>query len=224
MSDHEHDDHAGAHEVDNMPSGKLFNLLFGLSALTLAACIGVVQLFHQQTASIEAQRAKKESFQLTEYKEEMEAIQAEWSVVTINDDDGLTEAQGGKGPHEARRYQMPLSEARKRVLDAPDKSLKAGRRYRGWTNPDADAPKPSVKPRGAAGRPTPQIRRPAGAGAPTKGLPPGVVVPPRGAPAQPKGAAPAPKPTPAQAPPKPAPKPTPAPAQPKPAAPAPTPN
>ena len=67
-----HDDHGGAgHEVDKMPSGRLFNLLFGLSALTLVACIGVVQLFYRQVDTIRDTRDTKVSFQLAEYRQQM---------------------------------------------------------------------------------------------------------------------------------------------------------
>lgn len=166
MSDHDHDHESGAHEVDNMPSRRLFNLLFGLSGLTLLACIGVVQLFNQQVAEITEERATKTSFQLQEYRDEMTAIKAGGRLV-IDDDDGLTEKQGGLGPHEAPRNQMSLSEARRRVLEEPAKLLKADKPYRGWTNPDPQAAQkplvPGVLPRGAGGRPTPGAVRPGGA-------------------------------------------------------------
>jgi hypothetical protein len=154
MSDHDqtnggHDDHAhggGGHEVDKMPSGRLFNLLFGLSGLTLVACIGVVQLFYRQVDSIRDTRDTRESFQLAEYRHEMDEIKG-GRVLEISDDDGVPAAEGGRGVFEAIRYQMPLAEARKRVLEQPQQLLKAGRPYRGWRNPDANAPKP-VAPTG----------------------------------------------------------------------------
>jgi hypothetical protein len=207
VSDQEHDEHeTGAHEVDKMPSRRLFNLLFGLSALTLAACIGVVQLFNRQVDSILDTRATKVSFQLSDYRQEMVEIESNWGVLVIDDDDGVAGDQGGKGPHEDRRYQMPLAEARKRVLAEPEKWLKAGPAYRGWTNPDPKAPAPSVMP----GRPMPRrggapmpgmVPAPGGARppgvmpmpAPGGAVPPGVVPTPGqpqpGAPAQPGGAA-----------------------------------
>ncbi len=212
MSDHDHDHDQGAHEVDNMPSQRLFKLLFGLSGLTLLACIGVVQLFNQQVNSIQATRATKVSFQLAEYQQEMEAITSDWGVVVIDDDDGVTAKLGGKGPHESKRYHMPLSEARKRVLDDPKTALKAGRPYRGWENPDPKAPKRAARPprprpgaRGARpGRqPTPvPARRPVapGGAAAVPGRPaPGGAVPAK----PPEGKAPA-KPAEGKAPAKPA--------------------
>lgn len=149
MSDHDktngghddHDDHGGAgHEVDKMPSGRLFNLLFGLSALTLVACIGVVQLFYRQVDTIRDTRDTKLSFQLAEYRQEMDELKSGY-VVVMMDDDGVPAAEGGRGVFEARHFQMPLAEARKRVLEQPQQLLKAARPYRGWRNPDANAPK-----------------------------------------------------------------------------------
>lgn len=193
MSDHEHDEHgAGAHEVDNMPSRRLFNLLFGLSGLTLLACIGVVQLFNQQVESITDSRATKSSFQLDEYQAEMAEIEKGGRLI-INDDDGVPAGEGGKGPHEATRYQMPIADARKRMLEAPDKYLKAARPYRGWRPVDGDAGKAQPAPKGAA----PQIRRggrPSGAA--PGALPPGVRVVPGGANGRP--APPKPRPVPAK--------------------------
>jgi hypothetical protein len=149
MSDHDkthdthdgHDGHeAGGHEVDKMPSGRLFNLLFGLSALTLVACIGVVQLFYRQVDTIRDARDTKVSFQLAEYRQEMDELKG-GRVVEMTDDDGVPATEGGRGVYETRHYQMPLAEARKRVLEQPQ-LLKSSGPYRGWRNPDANAPKP----------------------------------------------------------------------------------
>jgi hypothetical protein len=155
--DQAHDDHGvGGHEVDKMPSGRLFNLLFGLSALTLVACIGVVQLFYRQVDSIRDVRDTKQSFQLAEYRQEMDDVKG-GRVLEMTDDDGVPGAEGGRGVFETKRYQMPLAEARKRVLEQPQQLLKAGRPYRGWRNPDANAPKAiaPAKPRTPA-RPVPR--------------------------------------------------------------------
>ncbi len=207
MSDHDHDHDQGAHEVDNMPSRRLFRLLFGLSGLTLLACIGVVQLFNQQVSSIRATRATQVSFQLAEYKQEMEAITSDWGVVVIDDDDGVPTKLNGKGPHEDTRYHMPLTEARKRVLDDPKTALKAARAYPNWVNVDPNAPKAKPRtrrplgPRGAKRPGRQPVRVPAqgrpGA-APGRPAPGGAAVPGRPAPGGPKpGAAPAGVPTPA---------------------------
>jgi hypothetical protein len=102
----------------------------------------VVQLFYRQVDSIRDTRDSKMSFQLAEYRKEMDELKNGWSVVEMTDDDEVPADKGGKGVHEARRYQMPLAEARKRVLEQPQQYLKASRPYRGWTSRDANAPKP----------------------------------------------------------------------------------
>jgi len=197
MSDHDHDDHdhgAAGHEIDKMPSRKLFNLLFGLSALTLVACIGVVQLFYQQVSSITDARNAKVSFKLTEYRTEMEDLRENWGPVWLTDDDGVSVKQRGKGVHEAKRFQMPLAEARKRVLESPDKFLKAAPAYRSWPNPDPKAPK--VDPRGRRPQPGARGARPTPGARPMPIKPgarpvPGIKPPAGAAPAGAKPAAPA---------------------------------
>ncbi|MEM9459906.1 MAG: hypothetical protein AAGF11_37365 [Myxococcota bacterium] len=160
--DHDHEHGDGAHEIDNMPSRRLFNILFGISALTLLACIGVVQLFYSQVKSMQGARHEKESFQLAEYRQEMKDLREQWGPVWMTDDDGVPAQERGKGVHEAQRFHMPLAEARKRVLAEPGKALKAGRAYRGWRNPDPKAPKAAAKPnpRGAARAPARGARMP----------------------------------------------------------------
>jgi hypothetical protein len=221
MSDSEHG--TGAHEIDNMPNGRLFNLLFGLSALTLLACIGVVQLFNRQLERIEDQRGEVASFQLSEYREEMGKLKGSWGVVEIVEDDGLPKADNAPanaGPELAPRYHMPLAEAKRRVLADP-KVMAAQPEYPDWkvqvwdkkpANTETEAaaaptptptmPPPTPQP---AGRPTPT---PNDGGAPAEGKAPAQPSPPADgkAPAQPSrpvdGKAPA-KPTEGKAPAKP---------------------
>jgi hypothetical protein len=205
---HAHDDHAaGGHEVDKMPSGRLFNLLFGLSALTLVACIGVVQLFYRQVDSIRDVRDTKQSFQLAEYRQEMDDVKG-GRVLEMTDDDGVPSAEGGRGVFETKRYQMPLAEARKRVLEQPQQLLKAGKRYNGWRNPDANAPKAPTGP-GKPVRPIPTRPgvdgRPAAPGGMVPVVPvqpgnPGGMVVPVPVPGQPGGEVKAPAPTEGKAP------------------------
>lgn len=204
--DDHHDDHhgVGAHEVDKMPSSRLFNLLFGLSALTLVACIGVVQLFYRQVDTIRDTRNAKTSFQLEEYRQEMEALASSWTLVEFTDDDGVPEAQGGKSVHDTRRTHMPLAEARKRVLEEPQKYLKAERpSHPRWPNPDPNAPK-VVAPTGPRPMGRAPLRIPSRPTAPT-GAAPGAKVPaggmvPTPVPTQPAGAKPTDGNAPAEAP------------------------
>ncbi|MCA9705219.1 MAG: hypothetical protein KDK70_05125, partial [Myxococcales bacterium] len=161
MSDHDHDhdhghDEGGGHEIDKMPSSKLFNLLFGLSALTLIACIGVVQLFNSQVSTMRGVRDAKVPFQLAEYRQSMGELENRWGMVLLPDDDGVPVKEGGQSVHESQRYFMPVAEARKRVLESPGQYFKATRPYPRWPNPDPNAPA-AIRPgaRGPSVRPAP---------------------------------------------------------------------
>ena len=139
--DHSHE-HEGGHEIDKMPNARLFNLLFGLSALTLLACIGVIQLFNYQVEAIEETRGEAGSFRVEAYRDEMRKQADGWGKVEVKETDTNTTTE---------RYYMPLSQAKKRVLDNPE-SLKAAPKYQGWKTSDEQAP--------AAAAPTPDAKAP----------------------------------------------------------------
>ena len=128
MSDHDHDhEHErGGHEIDKLPNARLFNLLFGLSALVLVSSIGVVQLFNMQVAGIEKARAKQISFRLQEYRDEMNRVQSSWGQATVLEENG----------QQTVLHHMPLAEARQRVLQKPE-LLGAAPKYRGWDSSGA---------------------------------------------------------------------------------------
>ena len=234
MSDAHHDDHhddghgehEGAHEIDKMPNSRLFNLLFSLSALTLLACIGVVQLFNRQVEQISDARGKDASFQLQAYRDEQAQIGGSWGRVIMLDDDGVPTDRGGTGPREAERAHMPIAEARRRVLADP-KLLAAQPKYPGWQDRDPakqpvpgqpaaapvqvrpGRPMPGAMPGGAPRGVRPQGGAPMPAERPAPGARPVPVptegkAPPKGAPAD--GKAPAEGKAPPAAPKKPAPK------------------
>jgi len=120
-AEHHHDDHAGhgdhatgAHEVDNMPSARLFNLMVGLSVLTLAACFGVVQLFNMQVESIRADRAKAGPYSRKAYEAEMRTILDGYGKTTVPD-----------GESQRTLYRIPVRRATERVLN--DASLLGGK-------------------------------------------------------------------------------------------------
>lgn len=140
--DHAHDHGAGGHEIDRMPNARLFNLLFGLSGLTLLSAIGVIQLFNIQVDALEESRAEQGSFRLASYVEEMQAIKNGSGKVTVNELDDKATVN--------TRYFMPLANAKKAVLDDPNK-LKAFGAYPGWKTSDeqAPAPAPTAPPSGA---------------------------------------------------------------------------
>jgi hypothetical protein len=132
-------EHEGGHEIDKMPNARLFNLLFGLSALTLLACIGVIQLFNYQVEAIEESRGEAGSFRVEAYRDEMRKQAEGWGKIEIKETDDNTVTE---------RFYMPLSEAKKKVLDSPE-SLKAAPTYRGWKSSDEQAPA-AAAPTGAA--------------------------------------------------------------------------
>ena len=125
-----HDEHDGGHEIDKMPNARLFNLLFGLSGLTLLACIGVIQLFNYQVDAIEESRGEVGSFRIEGYREEMRKQVDGWGKVDVKETDDNTVS---------KKFYMPLSQAKKKVLDDP-KLLNAAPAYPGWKTSDEQAP------------------------------------------------------------------------------------
>ena len=121
MSEQHHDHEEGGHEIDKMPNRRLFNLLTGLSALTLLACIGVVQLFNLQVSRIEEDWARRGSFSQQEYQSEMQAVLEGYGKTTLREDDGA----------EAVRYYVPAQKAAAQILKDPE-LLGGAAPYRGW--------------------------------------------------------------------------------------------
>lgn len=120
MSDAHHDEHEGGHEIDQMPNGRLFNLMIGFSGLTLAACFGVVRLFDSQVESIRADRAKAGAYSRNTYQQE---------TARVVDGYGQTELRDGD--KELTLYHIPLAKAAEEVLK-DEKRFKRGRVYPGW--------------------------------------------------------------------------------------------
>lgn len=127
MSDeHAHDD--GAHEIDKMPAGRLFNIVAILGGLTLALCIGVIQLFNQQVRTIEGERVSKGYASQVEYQSEMDAVADGYGVYEIV-------KPGGEDKPDTitTKYYIPVEKAEQQVLDNP--ALLAGQRpSRDWGN------------------------------------------------------------------------------------------
>lgn len=174
MSDHGHE--PGGHEIDKMPNARLFNLLIGLSLLTLLSAIGVIQLFNQQMRVITEERDSKVSFRLQSYNDEMSKLATTWGRVHFTENEA---GEDGKDKQiKTRVVRMPLADAKKQVLDDP-KSMKAAPRYKGWKNPDPDVPEPAAgdkkkAPGAAPAAPSrPQPRVPARRPAPPRGRPAG---------------------------------------------------
>jgi len=147
MSDAHHDEHVGGHEIDQMPNGRLFNLMIGLSILTLGACIGVVRLFDKQVESIQADRAKAGAYSRNVYRQEMAKIVGGYGATPLRD-----------GDKELTLYHIPVAKAAEEVLK--DKArFKRGRVYPGWAQTSSAAAiseveRQFVRPEADAGAPT----------------------------------------------------------------------
>jgi outer membrane protein OmpA-like peptidoglycan-associated protein len=120
MSD-EHGHNDGAHEIDKMPSGRLFSIVTILSVLTLALIFGVIQLFNQQVRSIEGERIAKGYASQNEYESEMAAVADGFGKYEI-----VKKGGEGKPDKVTTRYFVPVEKATKQVLDNP--ALLAGKR------------------------------------------------------------------------------------------------
>jgi hypothetical protein len=124
--DHDHEHERGGHEIDKLPNARLFNLLFGLSALVLLSSIGVVQLFNLQVRSIEEKRAQQISFRLQEYRDATSTLLESHGTVTVVDEGGV----------ERVAHHMPVADVRRGVLENPE-LLGAAPKYRGWETSSA---------------------------------------------------------------------------------------
>lgn len=125
MSDeHAHDD--GAHEIDKMPSGRLFNIVVILGGLTLALCFGVIQLFNQQVRNIETERISGGYATQQEYVAEMAEVADGYGKYEIV-------KPGGEGKPDVvtTRYFVPVDKATQQVIDDPA-LLKGSTPKRDW--------------------------------------------------------------------------------------------
>lgn len=186
--------HGGGHELDAPPTRELFNIVWGLGALTLLSLITCVQLFNDQARDLNAERGKEGSALLADYRKGMEAR------TRGAGDDVLTDATGKT----VGRYSyIPLASARDLILAKPEK-LGAFAPPAGWIHPDdvaaggqkAAAPTPAA-PEGAAvpgAEGTAPADGTAPVGAPADGTAP-AGTPTDGAAAPAEGAAPAGTPT-----------------------------
>lgn len=170
MTDHNHDSHgqhAGGHEVDQPPTRELFNIIWGLSALTLLSLATCVQLFNNQARDLTSERGKDGSFVLQQYRKDME------TRTRGSGEDTLTDATG---KITARYNYIPLASARELILSKPEK-LGAFPPPAGWVHPDdiasggqGAAPAPAPTPVPTDGAAVPAV--PAD-GAPAGAVPPG---------------------------------------------------
>lgn len=152
-SGHGHEDKviSGAgHEMDVPPTKELFNIIWGLGALTLLSLATCVQLFNNQQQDILAERGKESSSVLMQYRQGMDAVTKSAGEVDFKDSTGK----------EVKQRYVPLAVARELVLSKPERMLAAPAPV-GWQHPDdiaaggqAGAP-PAGMPAGAPPPSTP---------------------------------------------------------------------
>ncbi len=133
MSDHNHVDHGAGdklthgagHEMDVPPTKELFNIIWGLGALTLLSLATCVQLFNNQQQDILTERAKESSSVLVQYRQGMDALTKSAGEVSFKDSTGA----------EVKQRYVPLAVARELVLSKPERLL-AAPAPAGWMHPD----------------------------------------------------------------------------------------
>ena len=177
MSDSHNTGHGGGHEIDEPPTKELFNIIWGLGALTLLSLVTCVQLFNNQQRDIAAERGKEAPAVLAQYRQGMDAITRSAGEVNFKDSTGA----------EVKQRYVPLAVARELVLSKPERLLAAPPPV-GWMHPDdiaaggqggaAAAPAPAAPAPPAPAVPAPTDIAPGPDGAPTgAGMPAGAGTP-----------------------------------------------
>jgi hypothetical protein len=115
----------GGHEIDEPPTKELFNIVWGLGAVTLLSLVTCVQLFNNQQHDLLAERGKEASFVLEQYQSEMDAVIKGSGELSFKDTNGK----------EVKQRFVPLAVARELVLSKPE-GLHAAAPPPGWQHPD----------------------------------------------------------------------------------------
>ncbi|MEZ4451166.1 MAG: hypothetical protein R3B09_16930 [Nannocystaceae bacterium] len=123
-NNHGHGDNVTGHELDSPPTSQLFNIVWGLGALTLLSIVTCVQLFNGQRDALQSERLEASSYRLAEYRADQAKLANENGETDLVDD-GKTYAM----------EHVPLLRAKEKVLADPG-LLKAGPRPPGWVHPD----------------------------------------------------------------------------------------
>lgn len=117
--------HGAGHEMDVPPTKELFNIVWGLGALTLLSLVTCVQLFNNQRDDLMAERGREAGQVLTDYRQNMDAVTKGSGKVSFKDSTGA----------EVSQAYVPLAVARELVLSKPERLL-AAPAPRGWMHPD----------------------------------------------------------------------------------------
>lgn len=124
MSSDPHAELKTGHELDAPPTSQLFNIVWGLGALTLLSIVTCVQLFNDQRDALQSDRMEKPSYRLAEYRVAQDKLRNEIGETALLDD--------GK---EYTLEHVPLVRASEKVLAEPA-LLKAAPPPAGWVHPD----------------------------------------------------------------------------------------
>jgi len=143
MSDHQH--YKGGHEIDAPPTRELFNIVWGLGAITLLSILTCVQLFNSQRDELQKERYSQTSWRLAEYQEGQDKLRFESGEYELNDDGKVVMV----------KY-IPLARAVEKVLQDP-KLLQAAPPPPGFVHPDdmAGGGQAAAPPAPAAKEPAP---------------------------------------------------------------------
>lgn len=118
-------EYVSGHELDAPNSRALFNIVWGLSAVTLLAIATCVQLFNQQRDALVEEQGS--SYRLQDYRQEMAQKTQKAGETEIKTADGKT--------LEVLKY-IPLTQAKIQLLRNPQMALKADVPPQGWSHPD----------------------------------------------------------------------------------------
>lgn len=136
--------HGAGHEMDVPPTKELFNIVWGLGALTLLSLVTCVQLFNNQQRDLMTERGSESSQVLTQYRQSMESATRTAGESSFKDSNGA----------EVKQRYVPLTVARELVLSKPER-MQAAPAPKGWMHPDdiAAGAQASAVPGGAVQAP-----------------------------------------------------------------------
>lgn len=117
--------HGPGHEMDVPPTKELFNIVWGLGALTLLSLVTCVQLFNNQQRDLMTERGNESPQVLAKYRQSMEAATRTAGESSFKDSNGA----------EIKQRYVPLTVARELVLSKPER-MQAAPAPKGWMHPD----------------------------------------------------------------------------------------
>ena len=86
--------YGAGHEMDVPPTKELFNIVWGLGALTLLSLVTCVQLFNNQQRDIMDERGKESSLVLAQYRQGMDAVTKSSGELAFNQAEPVPHHEG----------------------------------------------------------------------------------------------------------------------------------